>query len=77
MLYKNHIPKSMLATKILQLIDKNLDNFKHWGCDFKRVKSPCYCKNKDPITRYVCTNYIHKYSLNCKYTCSKKTNINV
>ena len=28
--YKNHIPKPMFITNILQLIDKNLDNFKHW-----------------------------------------------
>ena len=52
--YKNHIPKSMLATKILQLIDKNLDSFKDWGCDFYYIKQACYCKNKDPVSRYVC-----------------------
>ena len=29
---KNHIPKPMLMTKMLQLIDRNPDNFKDWGC---------------------------------------------
>ena len=30
----------MLMNKIIQLIDKNIDNFKHWGCDFICVKQP-------------------------------------
>ena len=44
----------MLATKILQMNDKNLDNFKHWVCDFNCVKQPCNCENIDLVTRYVC-----------------------
>ena len=44
----------MLMSKILQLIDKNLENFKHWGCDFNCVKQPCYCKNNHPVWRNVC-----------------------
>ena len=44
----------MLATKILQMIDKKLDNFKHWGCDFNCVKQLCNCKNKNPVCRYMC-----------------------
>ena len=51
--YRNHMPKPTLATKILQLIDKNLDNFKHWGCNFNSVKQPCNCENNIPVTRYV------------------------
>ena len=31
----------MFMNKILQLIDNNLDNFKHWGCDINCVKQPC------------------------------------
>ena len=44
----------MFATKIIQRIDKNRDNFKHWGCDFNCVKRSCYCKNNNPLCRYVC-----------------------
>ena len=33
----------MIMTKILHLIDKKLDNFKHWAGDFNCVKQPCYC----------------------------------
>ena len=51
--YKTHIPKSMFATKILQLIDKNPDSFKHWVCDFNCVNQPCICENNNPVTRYV------------------------
>ena len=29
--YKNHVPKPMLVTKMLQLIDGKPDNFKDWG----------------------------------------------
>ena len=44
----------MFINKILQLIDRNLDNFKHWGCDFNCVNQPCNCENNNPVTRYVC-----------------------
>ena len=40
-------------TKKLHLIDKNLDKFKHWGCDFNCVNQPCYCKNNNLLTRYL------------------------
>ena len=54
--YKKHIPKPMIATKILQQIDKIFDNFKHLACeynclDLNRIRN---CKNTNPITRYVC-----------------------
>ena len=52
--YKNHIQKPMLMTKILQLIDMNLDDFIQWVCDFNCVKQPCYCKIENPVCRYVC-----------------------
>ena len=57
MFYKNHIPKLKLTTKTLQLIDKNLDKFEHWDCDFNCVKSPCYCKNINLVCRYVYYKY--------------------
>ena len=46
----------MFMTKILQLIDKNFDEFKHWGCDFICVKQPCIRENNNPVSRYVCYN---------------------
>ena len=52
--HKNHTPKPMFITKILQPIDKNFDKFKHWGCEFNCVKQPCDCENKKPVSRYVC-----------------------
>ena len=47
----------MFITKILQLIDKNLDNFEQWGTDIKCVKFPCYCKIINPVCRYVCYKF--------------------
>ena len=52
--YKNHIPRPMFITKILQIIDKKFDKFKHWGFDFNCVKQPCNCENNNPVIRYVC-----------------------
>ena len=52
--YKNHIPKSMIATRKLQMIYNSLDNFKHWFCDFNCVKQPCTGDIKDPVSRYLC-----------------------
>ena len=51
--YKNYVAKPMFMTKILQLNDKIFDNFKDWVCKIICVKSPCYCKNKNLVTRYV------------------------
>ena len=53
--YKKYIPKPMIATKILQQIDKNFDNFKHLVCeynclDLNRIRN---CKNTNPVTRYI------------------------
>ena len=31
----------MFLTKLLQLVDKNLDNFENWGCNFNCVKQAC------------------------------------
>ena len=53
-IYRDHIPKPMLMRKILELIDKNLDNFKHWGCDFSCLEQPWSCEIKNPITTFVC-----------------------
>ena len=36
------------------MINRNLDKFKHWGCDFNCVKQPCNCENEVFFTRYVC-----------------------
>ena len=52
---KNHISKTMLATKIVQLTDQSLDSFKHWGCKIFCVKLPCFCKINIPVTR--CASY--------------------
>ena len=52
--YRNHMPKPMIMKKILQMIEKNLDKFKHWGCDFNCVKQLCNCENDTPVFRYVC-----------------------
>ena len=54
--YKKHIPKPTIATKFLQQIYKNFDNFKHLACeynclDLNRIRN---CKNTNPVTRYVC-----------------------
>ena len=56
--HKNHVTKPMLMIKILQLINKNSDNFKERGCKIVCVKSPCSCKNNDLVTRYVCYNLV-------------------
>ena len=54
--YKKYIPKPMIATKTLQQIHKNFDNFKHLACeinclDLNRIRN---CKNTDPVTRFIC-----------------------
>ena len=52
--YRDHIAKSMFINKILQLIDKDIKNFKHWGCDFNCLEEPLKCNNTNPVTKYVC-----------------------
>ena len=37
----------MFINKILQLIDKDINNFKHWGCEY------------NPVTRFVCYKLYH------------------
>ena len=54
--YKKYMSKPMIATKMLQQIDKNFDSFKHLACeynclDINRIRN---CKNTNPVTRYVC-----------------------
>ena len=54
--YKKFKPKPLIATKILQQIDKNFDYFKYLACeynclDLNRIQK---CKNTNPITRYIC-----------------------
>ena len=46
--YKKYIPKPMIATKILQQIDKNFNSFKHLACennclDLNRIRN---CKKQ-------------------------------
>ena len=60
--YTTFIPKPMIATKILQQIDKNFDNFKHLACeynclDLNRIRS---CENTNPVTRYICYKFYSK-----------------
>ena len=52
--YRDHIPKSMFINKILQLIDKVPNNFRHWGCNFNCLEEPWNCRNSNPVTKYVC-----------------------
>ena len=52
--YRDYIPKSMFINKLFQLIDKDIENFKHWGCDFNCLEEPWKCKKNNPVTKYVC-----------------------
>ena len=52
--YRDQLPKPMLMNKILQLIDKTLDNFEHWGCDFNCLEQPWSCEINNLVTKYVC-----------------------
>ena len=52
--YRDHIPKSMFINKILQLIDKDINKLKHWGCNFNCLEEPWKCYNTNPVTKYVC-----------------------
>ena len=44
----------MFINKILQLIDKDINTFKHWGCDFNCLEQPWKCESINPVTRFVC-----------------------
>ena len=44
----------MFIKKILQLIDKAVNNFKRWGCDFNCLEEPWKCRNNNPFIKYVC-----------------------
>ena len=61
--YRDHVPKSMFINKILQLIDMNLDNFKHWGCEFNCLDQPWLCGNNNPVTRYICYKFYYTKSM--------------
>ena len=52
--FRDHIPKSMFINKLLQLIHKDINNFKHWACNFNGVEEPWKCHNNNPVTKYVC-----------------------
>ena len=54
--YKKYIPKPMLANKLLQLIDKNFNNFKHLACEYNclDIDQIGNCQNTNPVTRYIC-----------------------
>ena len=43
----------MFKSKILQLIDKNPDNFTDWACPTYCSKAVCCCKNTNPVIRYM------------------------
>ena len=54
--YKKFITKPMIASKIVQEIDKNFDSFKYLACeynciDLNRIRN---CKSTNPVTRYIC-----------------------
>ena len=53
-IYKKYVPKPFLLTKILQMNDKDPDNFEKCGCKINFVEFPCYCKNDNLLFRYVC-----------------------
>ena len=55
--YRDYIPKSMFINKILQQVDKDLNNFKHWGCNFNCLEEPWNCTNNNPVTKYVCYKF--------------------
>ena len=44
----------MFITKILQLNDKNSDNFKDSACSKEYSTAVCCCRNTTPVTRYMC-----------------------
>ena len=53
--HKKFIAKPMIATKLLQQVDKNFDSFKHLACkynclDLNRILN---CKNTIPVNRYI------------------------
>ena len=52
--YRDHIAKSMFINEILQLIDKDINNFKHRGCAYNCLEEPWKCNNNNPVTKYVC-----------------------
>ena len=52
----------MLMTKTLQLIDKNFDKLRNWVCPTSISTAVCYCRNTNPVTRYVCYIF-HESSL--------------
>ena len=52
--YRDYIPKSMFINKILQLIDKDINIFKQWRCDFNCLEQPWKCENINPVTKFVC-----------------------
>ena len=55
--YKMYIPKSMFITKVLQLIDENPDNLEDWACPTICCAVVCYCRNSNPVTRFVCYRF--------------------
>ena len=52
--YKKYLPKPMFLTKVLQFFDKNPDNVKDWASPTICFTAVCYCKNTNPVTRFVC-----------------------
>ena len=41
-------------TKVVQLIDKNLEKIKHRGCDYNCLNQPWCCEKNNPVAKYVC-----------------------
>ena len=52
--YKMYLPKLMFITNILQLIDENPENLEDWACPTNCSTVVCFCRNTNPVTRYVC-----------------------
>ena len=44
----------MLMNKMIQLSDKVPDSFNLYACDMNCHKSPCFCKKKDPVKKFIC-----------------------
>ena len=44
----------MPMTKMIEIVDEFLDNFKQYACIINCRKLPCLCKNKDPIKEDIC-----------------------
>ena len=44
----------MLLEKIIQLIQVILDIFEDWACPTNCTRSICYCRNTNPVSKWLC-----------------------